>query len=364
VLVDNGWDAVHLAVGGGRMDRFASAGGPHVMAYHTRADIPWHMALADAFTVCDGYHCSVLGPTAPNRLYSMTGTIDPPGRYGGPVKDNPSSTPSYTWTTYPERLQAKGISWRVYQETDNFDDNALAWFKAYQEANSASPLNENGMRRRDTSAFAGDVASGNLPQVSWIIAPANQSEHPGYSPGYGADFSNYMLQALFAHPKVWAQTVLFFSYDENGGYFDHVVPPLAPPGTPDEFVGGQPIGLGLRVPMIVCSPWSRGGSVCSRTFDHTSLLRFLEARFGIREPQISAWRRKTCGDLTATLDLKRADYSIPQLPATAPLVASSKRACAQDLPGVPPLLSQRMPAQERGRRPVRLGLDEGALQRP
>jgi phospholipase C len=105
--------------------------------------------------------------------------------------------------------------------------------------------------------------------------------------------------------------------------------------------------------MIVCSPWSRGGYVCSDPFDHTSMLRFLERRFGIREPQISAWRRRTCGDLTACLDLRHRDLSIPPLPPTAPLAAASNTACSDDPPGVPPLATQQMPEQEPGRRPRR-----------
>jgi phospholipase C len=349
--VDNGWDPMHQALDGGKMDQWLS--GEHelafTMSYYTRADLPWHAALADAFTVCDGYYASVLGPTNPNRLYSVSATIDPAGRGGGPVTDNSESTP-YTWTTYPERLQAHGISWRVYQQQDNFDDNPLAWFKQYQQAQPGSPLYENGMRRLSPTAFADDVAAAKLPQVSWIIAPTAQSEHPGYAPGPGADFCNGILQALFAHPKVWAKTVLFLTYDEPGGYFDHVLPPLPSTGTPDEFVQGAPIGLGFRVPMIVCSPWSRGGYVCSDTFDHTSMLRFLERRFGVREPQISGWRRKTCGDLTATLDLRHRHLSIPPLPPTAPLAAASNQACSSAPPGAPPLASQQMPAQEPGRR--------------
>ena len=351
-LVDNGWDPMHQALNGGRMDQwlFAEHELAFTMGYYTRADVSWHMALADAFTVCDGYYASVLGPTNPNRLYTVSGTLDPQGRGGGPVTDNGESTVPYTWTTYPERLQARRISWRVYQQQDNFDDNPLAWFKRYRDAKPGSPLYDNGMARRPAGAFADDVAAGRLPHVSWIVAPTAQSEHPGSAPGPGADFCNGILQALFAHPKVWARTVLFLTYDEPGGYFDHVLPPLPPPGTRDEFVSGQPIGLGFRVPMVVCSPWSRGGYLNSDTFDHTSLLRFLERRFGVREPQISAWRRKTCGDLVRCLDLRHRDMSIPKLPATAPLAAASNAACSGSPPGVPPLATQQMPAQEPGRR--------------
>ena len=352
VVIDNGWKPTHQSVGGGRMDGFAQAEGPDTMSYFTRADVPWHTALADAFTVCDAYHCSVQGPTNPNRLYSMTGMIDAQGGQGGPVTDN-SESPPYTWTTYPERLQKAGISWRVYQEADNFDDNALAWFKQYQQAPQSSPLYVNGMQRRDVNAFGNDIAAGKLPQVSWIIAPTKQSEHPGYSPGLGAQFCAQVLAALFAHPKVWAKTALIFTYDEAGGYFDHVAPPMPPAGAANEFVGGLPIGLGIRVPTVIVSPWTRGGFVCSHTFDHTSTLRFLERRFGVREPNISAWRRATCGDLTACFDFAHRDLSIPSLPDTAPIAAASASACQSPVPPVPPLVTQQMPRQEPGTRPRR-----------
>jgi phospholipase C len=352
MLIDNSWKPTHQAVDGGRMDGFASAEGPDAMSYFTRADLPWHMALADAFTVCDGYHCSVQGPTNPNRLYSMTGMIDPLGGHGGPVIDN-SQTPAYTWTTYPERLQRAGVSWRVYQQADNFDDNALAWFAQYQQAATSSPLYVNGMLRRDASAFADDIAADRLPRVSWIIGPTNQSEHPGYSPGLGAQFCAQMIGALISHPKVWKKTALFLTYDEAGGYFDHLRPPMPPAGTRGEFVGGLPIGLGLRVPTVVVSPWTRGGYVCSQTFDHTSTLRFLERRFGVREPNISAWRRATCGDLTTCFDFSHRDLSVPSLPAPAPIAAASLDACQHHPPAVPPLLSQQMPGQEPGSRPRR-----------
>lgn len=348
--VSNAWTPAHEMLHGGRMDGFAAAGGVDSMRYFTRADVPWHMALADAFTVCDSYFASVLGPTNPNRLYSMSGTVNAAGGRGGPVIDN-SEAPPYTWMTYPERLQASGLSWRVYQQTDNFDDNALAWFRNYQRAKPGSPLYENGIRPRAADAFAQDAATGRLPRVSWVISPTAQSEHPGHAPGPGADFCNQILQALFHYPKVWGKTVVFVTYDEPGGYFDHVRPPTPPAGCHDEFIAGAPVGLGFRVPTIVCSPWSRGGYVSSQTFDHTSTLRFLERRFGVREPNISAWRRRICGDLSATLDLSHADHSIPLLPKTKPLATRSDAACAVNPAGRPPLRHQRLPVQEPGRRP-------------
>jgi phospholipase C len=355
VLVNNGWDQMHRALDGGAMDAWTGAdgAGPYSMAYQVRADVPWQMALADAFTVCDGYHCSVLGATNPNRYMMWTGTIDPHGRNGGPAIDN--SGTAYSWTTYPERLTRAGISWRVYHEADDFDDNVLKYFTQYQQAPPTSPLYQNAMVNRPPEAFAEDVANGRLPQVSWLVAPQAESEHPGNGPAVGADWSERALRALAAHQDVWARTALFLHYDENGGYFDHVVPPLPPAGTTDEFVNGSAIGLGFRVPMIVCSPWSRGGYVCSDTFDHTSLIRFLEARFGVIEPQISAWRRQTCGDLTSAFDFRHADLSFPTLPDTyRPAVAERSQCQSNPTPLPPVALQGGIPAQEPGTRPRRV----------
>ena len=114
-------------------------------------------------------------------------------------------------------------------------------------------------------------------------------------------------------------TVFLLAYDEDGGFYDHVVPPTPAPGTPDEFVGGEPIGLGVRVPMVIVSPWTRGGRVCSRVYDHTSILRFLEAWTGVPEPNLSAWRRAVCGDLTEAFDFGHPDFTVPELPELEPV---------------------------------------------
>jgi phospholipase C len=355
--LSHSWEAQHGSWNGGRMDAWLPAhrledgpNGPLTMGYYTRQDLPFHFALADAFTVCDMYFCSALGPTNPNRLFLWSGTNDPNGRNGGPVIDN-SETPPYTWTTYPERLQAAGISWRVYKQTDDYDDDALAWFKQYQDAPKSSPLYVNGLMARPLSAFADDVASGHLPQVSWIIAPAAQSEHPSYTPAAGAELTYGYLKALADHPKVWSKTVFFLNYDENDGFFDHVRPPTPPPGTPDEYAFGLPTGLGFRVPMIVISPWSTGGYVCSEVSDHTSTLRFLERRFGVMEPNISMWRRRTCGDLTSAFDFSRA-HRFPAIPNPAGSAATAGQQCSTlPPPSVPS--NQTLPRQEPGSRPHR-----------
>src|SRR5947209_8436723 len=134
-----------------------------------------------------------------------------------------------------------------------------------------------------------------------------------------------MLGPLTANASLWAKTAVFITHDENGGFFDHVAPPVAPTGTPGEYLTvsplpsdasgvAGPIGLGFRVPLLVVSPFSRGGFVCKDTFDHTSLLRFLETRFGAEVPNLSAWRRSVTGDLTRAFNFVKVDTSVPSLP--------------------------------------------------
>ena len=356
--LSHAWEAQHASWNGGTMDNWIPAhraadgeiNGPLTMGYFTGADLPFHYALADAFTICDNYHCSVLGPTNPNRLYHWTGTIDPARRNGGPVIDN-SETPPYTWTTYPERLEAAGTSWRIYQEADNYDDNPLAWFRQYQEAPNRSPLFTKGIAPAPSlvEAFAGDVRDGNLPQVSWIIGPAATCEHPSYLPAAGAVFISQILEVLAAHPKVWAKTVFFLNYDENDGLFDHVPPPVPPAGTADEFVDRLPIGLGFRVPMIVISPLSVGGWVSSEAYDRTSVLRFMEELFGVEEPNISAWRRRCAGDLTRTLNVPSGRTSFPALPQTRDYLLS-QYVTSQDQPAPTVPADQTLPIQPPGHR--------------
>jgi phospholipase C len=152
----------------------------------------------------------------------------------------------------------------------------------------------------------------------------------------GEDLTATILAALMGNAELWKKTVFILSYDENGGFYDHVPPPVAPMGTAGEYVGDEPIGLGFRVPTTVISPWSRGGKVCSDVFDHTSTLLFLEQRFGVEVPNISEWRRSTCGDLTAALDFTSHDPSVPALPATAERMSAVVAGCTSLPAAVPP----------------------------
>ncbi|MEU7167553.1 alkaline phosphatase family protein [Streptomyces morookaense] len=367
------WPSQHRSWNHGRMDNWvpthrAADGpvkGPFTMGYHTRDDLPFHYALADAFTVCDHYFCSVLGPTHPNRVMAISGTVDPAGRLGGPVVDN---TPTgFRWTTYPERLQAAGISWHYC--TAYPPDTDLGWFKAFQDARPGDDLYENAMVPYAPSDVADMIRRDELPSVTWLDAQylpsvyglPEASEEPPDFPAAGAEYIYTVLDALGSRPEVWAKTVFFISYDENDGRFDHVPPPVPPEGTPGEWVTASPlpagaagiagpVGPGFRVPALVISPWSRGGWVCSEVFDHTSTLRFLERRFGVHEPNISAWRRRTMGDLTSALRLHDCDRSFPGLPDPAPLLALEEQEAATLPPPAVPTV-QTVPHQEPGSRP-------------
>ncbi len=291
--------------------------GSETMAYYTRTNLSFYYALADAYTICDDNFCSFTGPTFPNRIYLFTGMIDPNGTGGGPVLGNDVPSGGYSWTTYPERLQAAGVSWKVYRPNGDWFGDALQWFAPFMNASPGNPLYDRGMAEVNdvVAALAADATNGTLPQVSWIIpTDLSVSEHPPYSIETGEQFVQSIMTALAANPAVWNSTVFIITYDENGGFFDHVPPPVPPPGTTNEFVNGSPLGLGIRVPMLIISPWTRGGRVCSQVFDHTSIIRFLETWTGVQEPNISAWRRQTCGDLTSAFNFADPDTSIPNLP--------------------------------------------------
>ncbi len=353
--LSHAWNVQHAAWNDGRLDRFVEAhyrsnghSAPLTMGYYKREDIPFYHALADAFTVCDGYHSSVLGPTNPNRYYWMTGSIDPAGKYGGPATDNNGRR--YAWETYAQRLQSAGISWRIYRPEASAEFpvglDVILNFAAFQDLPTTSPLYEHAVKVRPVETMLEDIRSGNLPHVTWIVPPYGLSEHPDMLPAAGENYVRRILEAFWSNRKVWSRTAFVIVYDENDGLFDHVLPPTPPPGTPGEYVDGAPIGLGFRVPCLIVSPFSRGGFVCGQTFDHTSTLRLIEARFGVEVPNLTAWRRGACGDLTAAFGFgEAADTSIPQLPQTAqPLAEIERRIAELPRPAAPQI--QTMPKPE------------------
>ncbi|WP_034091872.1 alkaline phosphatase family protein [Streptacidiphilus albus] len=350
------WSVQHEAWNDGKMDQWLPAhraadgvNGPYVMGYYTREDIPFQFALAESFTICDNYFCSVQGPTWPNRLYWMTGSIDPAGTGGGPIIQNAAPTP-LTWKTYAESLEEAGVSWKVYQETDNYGTDVLSLFETFQQAKPGDPLYDKGMLAQPTGTFEDDARNDRLPAVSWILPTSYQSEHPDYLPAAGADFVASKIEAIASNPEVWAKTVFILNYDENDGLFDHVVPPTSPAGTKDEYIGGLPIGGGFRVPCIIVSPWTVGGYVATEAFDHTSVLQFLESFTGVPAVNVTDWRRETFGDLTSAFQFHRRGKSAPPLPPTAAQLALAEQEVATLPAPTLPGADQRFPQQERGHR--------------
>jgi phospholipase C len=388
------WTSTHGAWNEGKYDQWIPNKRPTSMAHLVRSDIPFHYALADAFTICDAYHCSLLGPTDPNRYYMWTGWVGNDGKGGGPVVDNAEA--GYDWSTYPELLQKAGVSWKIYQDIGlgltaeqfwgftndayigNYGDNSLLYFHQYQNAQPGSPLANGAKTGTNISAggtlfdiFRQDIAGGNLPQVSWVVAPEAYTEHPNWPANYGAWYVSQILDALTSVPEVWSKTAFFLTYDENDGFFDHIVPPTVPqsraqglsnvditneifPGSPAYAAG--PYGLGIRVPMVVISPWSKGGWVTSEVFDHTSLIRFIERRFagqypGLKENNITAWRRAVIGDLTSAFNFTSPNDRKVPLPSTVAYIPPDNKRHPDYVP-VPPV-NQALPVQEPGVRPAR-----------
>jgi phospholipase C len=417
------WENTHLCVNQGQYDSWPVTNGPMVMSYLKREDIPYHYALADAFTVGDSYFCSIMGPTNPNRMYLWSGSVGninglgPGGTDGlgaGPATYNGLSVNNAYWVfpTFPEVLDAAGVSWKVYQDlagatfspdfgdgtgnsfAGNFTDNPLLYFNRYAIAPTTSPLFQNGCTGTQVinllpgtgasdqdwlawaehlfDQFRSDVQNGTLPQVSWIVGPAGYTEHADWPVDYGAWYISQIFNILVSNPEVFSKTVFIIDFDEADGSFDHLVPPT-PPQTPaygastvsieNEIVNDPastpsgPIGLGTRVPFLVISPWSKGGYVTSEVFDHTSVIQFIEKRFGVTEQNISPWRRAVTGDLTSAFNFADPNHhhhvDLPSVAGFLPPVAELAGGNTNTL--IPTLgeVIIGVPLQEKGIRPAR-----------
>lgn len=400
--LDHSFKGTTRAWNNGWCDQWIPAKSASTMTFYERQDIPLQYELADTFTICDAYHCSVNGSTNPNRNYLWSGTTGKePGTNNRAVTNAAYGYDhgGYDWTTYPERLEQAGVSWRIYQDWDNFTDNAVEYFQTFKAIGRKMLASVDG-KLRTTEEFydqlagktadeqerllaqlekgratlteaerslfdkamwrgrpdtllerlSADITSGTLPQVSWLVPSAADSEHPGASTPVGsANFVYRLLDTVASNPETWDSTAIFLNFDENDGYFDHVPPPVQPrPSTGEsaDWTTALPIGLGPRVPMTVVSPWTVGGYVSSEIFDHTSVLRFLERWTGVQEPNISPWRREVCGDLTGVFN-----FSSPGKPPVLDHPASVPAKISRWRP-TPPAV-QVAPIQESGTRPAR-----------
>ncbi|HUY64816.1 MAG TPA: alkaline phosphatase family protein [Acidimicrobiales bacterium] len=333
------------------------------MGYYRQSDcLAFYRALADAFTICDAYHCSVLGPTDPNRLMWMSGSLGAHSAdNGGPVlttyvSNRQDLVGTLDWPTLPELLTDSGVSWKVYQDpTSTALFNVLPYFKSFAKPSTATEARNaaNALVPVYPAEFQADVLAGTLPKVSWIMPPAPCCEHPATPPEYGEWLVSEILQTLLLNPEVWERTVFLVVYDENGGFFDHVAPPTPGPtvtslgsvptgseydgeylhtASPTNAAGGPPsdwdgvlgpVGLGFRVPAMVISPFSAGGWVNSDTMDHISTHKLIERLFltpgtiqgGLH---VSPWRYATVGDFTGAMaNLTTPKTRVGKLPDTS-----------------------------------------------
>jgi len=381
----HGWTDQHGAWYGGLMNGWYWAkGGPTTLGFLTRKDLPFHYALAEAYTIGDGYHCSVISATGPNRTYLWSATVNADQENGSFIANNGGDELGQflPWTCYSQTVQEAGLTWKIYQGSDNYGDNGAQYFKTFADldpsqggtapapgtnvyydnglATVPEPLPvEDGNADNLANAIGADVTAGNLPQISWVVTNQQYSEHPDGAPTDGAYFIGRVLRAVYdADPEVFNSTLFIYNYDENDGEFDHVPPPSPKQGVTDEFVLETsfepmplPVGLGFRVPCILISPWSRGGWVTSEVFDHTSVIQLMEkwtTAIGkpAISPYISAWRRSVSGDLLSALDFENPVYGLPDLPWVNAPVGE-----AEEYHPVPS--NNVMPVQEEGVKPAR-----------
>ncbi|WP_194894393.1 alkaline phosphatase family protein [Catenulispora pinisilvae] len=355
---DGAWGNDHGAWGDvnhRKWDLWVQHNGTSCMNYHSSAYMGFYHSVAAQYTIADQNFCSEFGPTDPNRKYLWSGTAN------SETGNTDESNYSRPWVTVAEQLQQVGIDWRLYSDNSgdgrqgyvsswigDYGDNELKYFKGFEPAGLSAddPKLRPGtglIWRGNAAYYAGSTtpdddsdtnldavlknlhdacqpgAENPLPAVSWIVAPYGWSEHPGADTMHGERYVEKVLDILQGNPDIWNHTLFILNYDENDGKFDHVLPPWPEPGTPREYAGDYPLGFGARVPMLLVSPWTRGGHVATEVFDHTSTIRFLEVwakSLGkpFTCPNISDWRRSIAGDLTSAID-----FAHPQPgPATFP----------------------------------------------
>jgi phospholipase C len=259
--IGHSWTAVHDEWNNGAMDGFYTTDGIEAMGFYTATELPFYYSLLDEFTLCGNYFCSLLGPTWPNRFYFAAGTsggITTNGLWGYGIFDYPIIL---------DLLDAAGVSWMVYNI--NWDsvpfgntDNVFTFWKRYAHDNRT-----HGTR----GGYFSDLKHGRLPQVSWIIPSFAHGwdEHPPADVSVGMDIQEDLITAL-RESSAWESSAFLLTYDEHGGYFDHVAPPQL-----DAF------GLGIRVPTWVISPHAKPGHIERTVYEHTSTLKFLERLFGL-----------------------------------------------------------------------------------
>lgn len=301
---DHSWEGGRTQLNGGAMDGFLRSGAndEYAIGYYVEADRPFFNAFAQAFTTADRSFSSILGPTFPNRVFMHAAQTD-------------RLTNSFEISSLPtiwDRLAEKGVSARYYYSDVSF---LWLWGPKY-EAISGS-----------YEDFLADAANGTLPAVSFVEPRflgdeigVSGSDHPHGDIRVGDAFLSEAFHAVATGPS-WSRTVFIVTYDEWGGFFEHVAPPraAAPNAVDPDVVGGKAL-LGFRIPVVIASPFTRSpdGSprVASETFDHTSILKLIEWRWNLR-PLTARDASSDVGNLAAVLDFAHPDATVPDLPVPA-----------------------------------------------
>jgi len=322
---DHSWTGSHNEFDQGRNDGFVTQNNPdgeRAMGYYDQTDLTLYYALADSFAIGDRYFCSVLGPTFPNRSYLLAATSF------GHIRNDLGG---FGNRSIFDTLDAHSVAWKVY-----FNDLPYAALLVGVNRNLVTFAN-----------FLSDAAAGTLPQVSFVDAAMGLAgrpeldEHPPANIQQGEQFAAQVVEALLNSPN-WPRTALFITYDEHGGFYDHVPPPsacapddIAPMLDPTDPSSDFPASFdryGFRVPLLVVSPYARPGFVSHTIYDHTSILRFIETRF-----DLPALTRR---DANANPVLDVFDFSHPALlnPPTLPQVSVDPerlQQCRTDFPQMP-----------------------------
>src|SRR5713101_6146079 len=260
--IKHDWQHIHSEWNKGAMDGFYTADGLSALGYYTGSDIPYYYALADNFTLCGNCFCYQLGPTLPNRLALWAGTT------GGITQNHTLPKGFLDFPTIIDLLEDHGISSKCYNlgllglgSTPEIEFiNALPFFKRWYQ--------DKRLQYREGDLF-NDMKASALPQVTFVITSASSSEHPPLNIVMGEKKMARVINALIQSP-IWTSSAFIMTYDEGGGYFDHVPPPQV-----------DAYGMGMRVPTFVVSPWAKRGYISGQLYEHSSLLKFIERRFGL-----------------------------------------------------------------------------------
>lgn len=320
----HGWDASHEQFNAGAMDGFLrehqhdhGPGAREAIQYLTRTHLPVSYALADNYTTCDRWFCSVMGPTLPNRAYWHTGSSL------GLTNNNAVLDGFSAGIPIPSiynRLAEKGIDWAYYfgnlavvsllgnpgpYKLDLGPNDGTGHVRKFGD-----PLDRRG-------TFFEDAAAGRLPPVVYIDPTfGDNDDHPPVHPILGQELFAAVYTALATSPQ-WKNILLVVTYDENGGFFDHVPPPTTTDDTLQRFGVDGFQQMGFRVPTMVIGPYVKQGHVSSVVYDHTSALKHLQNAFGL--DSLTA-RVDAATDLTDCIDLDRLAAGDWAKPAAIPLV--------------------------------------------